>query len=880
MSHFVVDAIKSDTRYVGSSRRTRAIFGIAWRESRTARRRLLLYMSSISLGVAALVAIDSFSDNVIRSVHEQSRALLGGDVQVERNAPRTKAVDSLLDSLSKAGIVHTTATDFTSMALVPRSGGTRLVQVHAIAKGYPYYGDIITEPASAWGELQNGNNVIVDPALIVSLDAKIGDSLTLGTGTFVITGTLKSVPGDVGFSAAIGPRIYMPERFVEQTGLVTFGSRAQFEILFKLPAETPASPFVSRFSKRMLDSTNGAMRSAGYNESRLAGAIDELHDYLAVVGLVALLLGGIGVASGVHAFVMKKIDPVAILRCLGATSWQVLAIYTAQAAVMGFIGALGGVVLGIVIQFVMPYALKDFLPVDVEVRLAPMAILVGLGVGVWVALLFSLRPLVALRRVSPLQALRREPDADALRRARWDPLRLLLSFAIGASVLGLSLSRANTVKRGVGFAVAIGVAIGVLWLSAVGLSWLARRAIRPSWPFPIRQGVASLYRPGNQTRAVVLALGFGVFLMGTLYQVQYNILRSLDLRLGEARSNVVFFDVQETQRAGIDSIIRSGGNELIDETPIVPMRISSINGTPLADLLTAANRERSDSARKVNRGQRGARPWALRREFRSTFRDSLTESERIVAGHWFAAHRADSLGEVSLDTSVAGGLGVHLNDTITWNVQGVLIPTVITSYREVKWQTFSPNFFAVFNPASLEKAPKQFVIQVRSRDPTSIAHLQRDVVAKFPGVSSLDLTLIQKTVTNVLGKVTMAVRFLALISLALGIPVLFSAVAATRRERLREGVLLKTLGATRKQIGRIMLAEYLLLGTLGALTGVVLSTAAGWALMHWIFRFPFVPAFGPVSLVAGAMISLAVAIGLLTGRDVFAETPMAALRET
>ena len=334
MSHFVVDAIKSDARYVGSSRRTRAIFGIAWRESRTARRRLLLYMSSISLGVAALVAIDSFSDNVIRSVHEQSRALLGGDAIVERNAPRTKMVDSLLDSLSKAGIAHTTGTNFASMALVTRSGGTRLVQVHAVAKGYPYYGNIITEPAPAWRELQNSNNVVVDPALIVSLNAKIGDSLTLGTATFVITGTLKSVPGDVGFSAAIGPRIYMPERFVEQTGLVVFGSRAEYDILFKLPEGTPASPFVQRFSKRMLDSTNGNMRSAGYNESQLANAIDQLRDYLAVVGLVALLLGGIGVASGVHAFVMKKIDPVAILRCLGATSWQVLAIYTAQAAVM------------------------------------------------------------------------------------------------------------------------------------------------------------------------------------------------------------------------------------------------------------------------------------------------------------------------------------------------------------------------------------------------------------------------------------------------------------------------------------------------------------------------------------------------------------------
>jgi putative ABC transport system permease protein len=460
---------------------------------------------------------------------------------------------------------------------------------------------------------------------------------------------------------------------------------------------------------------------------------------------------------------------------------------------------------------------------------------------------------------------------------------LFVEFTIAASVLGLSLSRANTVRRGIGFAVAIGVAIGVLWLSAVGLSWLARRSIRPSWPFPIRQGVASLYRPGNQTRAVVLALGFGVFLMGTLYQVQHNILRSLDLRLGEARSNVVFFDVQEGQRAGVDSIIRGTGNELIDETPIIPMRVSSINGKPVGDLIANATRARSDSARKEQRprrGSRGASPWALRREFRSTFRDSLTVSERVVAGRWFGANRPDSLGEVSLDTSVAGELGVHLKDTITWNVQGVLIPTLVTSFRQVKWQTFAPNFFAVFNPASLEKAPKQYAIQVRSRDAAAIAHLQRDVVTKFPGVSSLDLTLIQQTVTRVLGKVTMAVRFLALISLALGVPVLFSAVAATRRERLREGVLLKTLGATRKQIGRIMLAEYVLLGTLGALTGVVLSTAAGWALMHWIFRSAFVPAFAPVSIVALTMISLAVAIGLLTGRDVFAETPMAALRET
>lgn len=875
---------------------TRQLLALAWRESRTARRRLLLYMSSISLGVAALVAIDSFSENTIRSVHEQSRALLGGDVAARRNAPRTPAIDSLADSLAHAGIANVTSTGFNSMALVPRSGGTRLVQVHAVSAGYPFYGSIVSDPATAWSQISSGPYAVVDPALLVSLDAQVGDTLSLGKAKFLITGTLVSVPGDVGISAAIGPRVYIPERYVPATGLVVFGSRANYETLFKLPTSLTSDAFLKTFGKR-LSAGNGSVESAGYNESRLASAIDQLHDYLAIVGLIALLLGGIGVASGVHAFVMSKIDPVAILRCVGATSWQVLAIYAVQAGVMGLVGAAAGVLFGLGIQFAMPLVLHDFLPVDVDLHLAPRPILLGLAIGVWVALLFALRPLVALRRVSPLQALRREPDADALRRARRDPLRIALSLAIAASVLALGLSRANTPRRGVGFTFAIAGAIGILWLSAAGLSWAARRLIRPSWPFPLRQGIASLYRPGNQTRAVVLALGFGVFLMGTLYQVQYNILRSLGLRMGEARANVVFFDVQENQQAGIDSVIHSAHEELIDETPIVAMRIASINGKSAATIADEIDKERRtrDSVRvAAGRGGRGERgrggrgeivrdrrgPWAFRREFRSTFRDSLTTSERLVSGKWFGASNTGDLGEVSLDSSVAAELGVGLRDTITWNVQGVLIPTLVTSLRAVQWQTFAPNFFAVFDPKSLAAAPKQFAILVHASTPTAIAHLQRDVVSRFPSISSLDLTLVQRTVASVLGKVTMAVRFLALISLGLAIPVLFSAVAATRRDRLREGVLLKTLGATRNQIVRIMLAEYALLGTLGALTGVLLSTLAAWGLMRVIFRMQFLPAFGAATLVATAMIGLAVAIGLLTGRDVFAETPMAALRES
>src|SRR4051812_14047948 len=246
------------------------IFGLAWRESRTARRRLLLYMSSISLGVAALVAIDSFSENVIQSVHEQSRALLGGDIMATRNGPRVPAVDSLLDSLRGAGIPSAASTNFVSMALVPRTGGTRLVQVHAVSDGYPFYGKITTEPASSWATLQSGHNVAVDPALLVSLDAHIGDTLSLGNAKFLITGSLQNVPGDIGISAAIGPRVYIPDRYVAETGLLTFGSRADYQTIFKLPARIAPPVFIARYQKRMSAGSTGRMEAAGYNESRLA----------------------------------------------------------------------------------------------------------------------------------------------------------------------------------------------------------------------------------------------------------------------------------------------------------------------------------------------------------------------------------------------------------------------------------------------------------------------------------------------------------------------------------------------------------------------------------------------------------------------------------
>ncbi|HEX9383093.1 MAG TPA: ABC transporter permease, partial [Gemmatimonadaceae bacterium] len=310
---------------------SRSIWSLAWRESRTARRRLLLYMSSISLGVAALVAIDSFSANIIQSVKDQSRALMGGDISFNSSKPIPPAVDSLFDSLAHHGISLARVTTFPSMAVVPRTSGTRFAQVRGVTDNYPFYGNIVTEPAGRWPLLAKGANAIVDPSLLTSLNARVGDTLRLGFGTFTIVATIKDVPGAAGIAEMLGPRIFIPAKYVAETQLLVFGSTADRMVLAKLPPGVDPDKFVKPLKKRVEDQ-QVRVRTVTQAEMSTQDAIENLSTFIGIVGLVALLLGGIGVASGVRAFVARKIDTVAVLRCLGASSGQVLAIYVVQAA--------------------------------------------------------------------------------------------------------------------------------------------------------------------------------------------------------------------------------------------------------------------------------------------------------------------------------------------------------------------------------------------------------------------------------------------------------------------------------------------------------------------------------------------------------------------
>ena len=848
--------------------RTTALFGLAWREGRFARRRLLLYMSSISLGVAALVAIDSFGTNVTESVREQARELLGGDVSLTSRAQFPAPIDSLIDSLRRTGNTVARVTMFPSMASVPRTNLTRLVQIRAVDPNWPLYGTVQTAPANQLAAIHQRHAALVDKSVLTALGAHVGDTVTVGVASFVIAGTIERIPGDVGVASAIVPRVIVGQRFLEETRLLMFGSRSEREVLLKAEPTLGQTRLAARLRPRV-ERGVVRLRTATQTQMNVSEGFEKLTQFLGIVGLVALLLGGVGVASGVHAFVAAKIDVAAVLRCLGATSRQVLLIYSVQAAAMGLVGAATGTLLGVAVQQLLPHVASSILPVRVAIHLDPRSILLGLSVGVWVAIAFALWPLVALRRVSPLQTLRRETDADALQLGRFDIARVAVAIALIASVGVIVFARTATPQEGIGFNAGIAIAVAVLALAAALVSRAARATLRARWPFAVRHGISSLYRPGNQTRAVMLALGFGVFLVSTLYQVGGMLVRRFTIAADAATANVVFFDAQPAQVAGLDSAIRAGRWTVVQTIPIVTLRISALNRRPVDSIMNDPKRARNQN-------------WMWRREYRSTYRDSTVASETITTGKWFAppASATDTIPEVSIDADIAKEMHLALGDTLTWDLQGVPVRTRVTSFREINWAQFTPNFYAVFEPAALAGAPSQFVLLAKVPSDSAVARLQRDVVIRWPNVSSIDLSLVQRTIEGIVRQMATAVRFLALFSVAMGLPVLFSAVAATRRARMREGVLLKTLGATRGQVRGILASEYAALGVMGALTGLVLSVAGSWALARWVLEIDFAPSFIPLVAILAGMIALALTVGLLAGRDVFSGTPMDALRET
>jgi len=844
---------------------------MAWRESRADAGHLALLVGAVAIGVAALVAINSFTTNLQDSVRLQARALLGADLSFSSRRTFSPAVEATLDSLPAAGMAR--LTNFPAMAYVARTTGTRLVQTSAVEGPFPFYGEIKTAPADAWARLQAGRNVVVDPALLPALSAHLGDSLTLGETRFLITGTLQNLPGEVGVRTAFGPRVFIPARYLEETGLIVFGSQAERQAFVKLRDGVSAQGLAERL-RPALNAQQVRVRTVADDRQNLNNVLTRLSRYLGLIALIALLLAGVGVASAVLVFIRRKLHTIAVLRCLGATAGQVFAIYLAQAVALGLVGSAAGAAAGVLVQQGVPALLRGLLPLDVRAELVPGPIAIAIGLGTWTAFIFALLPLLGVRLIAPLAAIRRPYESVAAPRDpwRWPGVAVLVGSVVALASLEIGSWRTGSI-----FAGGIGLALGALWLAA----WLLVRGVRrwfPSgWPYVWRQGLANLFRPANQTVAVVLALGFGAFLLATLFLVQHNLRRGLELTGGARRPNLLLLDIQTDQAAGVARELRARGLPENGPVPIVPMRILSVKGKPVAELLADTTRHRSEAVA----GPRGepTNAWALRREYRSTYRDTLVASERVVAGRWWTGR--DSAARpvsISVEQDLAKELGVVVGDEIVWDVQGVAMPSRVASLRDVNWARFEPNFFVVFAPGSLEQAPQTLVALTRIDDDLERGRFQRALAERFSNVTSVDLALVQQGIERLVSRVALAIRFMAGFSLAVGGLVLVGAIATTRLQRLRESLLLRTLGATRRQVLRIALAEYLALGLLASLTAVLLATGAGWGLTRWYFEGRFWIPLGPLAALVAAIAALSVIVGLWTTREALDGTPLELLR--
>lgn len=864
----------------------RFVVRLALREARAARRRLALLTASVTAGVGALVAVNSFTDNLQLSVAEQAQALLGADLKLNSG---TTWIDSsataraLLDSLVTAGGGTTRiarSASFAAMAYVG-DGNARLVQLRSVDAGWPYYGTIETQPAGAWPRIQEGG-VVVDPSLLPAIGAQLGDTLRVGDGRFPIVATVVNVPGDVGLQMAFGARIFIATSALESTGLLGFGARVQREVYVQLPAGAEAQA-IADGARQPLRADRIRIRTVADDRDDLTDELTRLGNYLGLVALIALLLGGLGTASAVHVFIRQKLDTIAVLRCLGATSGQVFAVHLLQAVAMGLLGAVIGAGLGVALQQAMPLILADFLPVDVRVRPSARAILLGIGLGTWTAAVFALLPLLGIREVSPLATLRRSADPP---RARWDLPRLAAAAALAASVVGLAAVQVGSLRQGAWFAAGVGGALAALWLASLLLIRATRRLVPARWPYLLRQGLANLHRPGNQTVTVVLALGFGAFLLTTLFAIQHNLLRDLRVDLAPDRPNFVLIDIQPDQRATVEAALREEGVTPGMTVPIVPMRLTEVAGRRVTDILAergAAPDTLADSLEAMDGPPRGS-TWAFRREYRSTYRATLGGGEQVTFGA-FHGDTATGSGRtredpvpISVEEGLAGELVIGVGDSVSWDIQGIELHSVVTSLREVNWARFEPNFFVIFAPGALEQAPHTLVMLARVPDPAALGRIQRTLAERAANVSSVDLGEVQRALESVVGRIILAIRFMALFSIATGAVVLVGAIATSRWQRVREGTLLRTLGATRRQVLRILLTEYAALGLAAAAVASVLAGIAGWALARWVFEATFVLPVVPLAGLALGLVGLTTVVGLWSSLDVLERPPLEVLR--
>jgi len=853
---------------------------MAWRDSRRNRARLVLFISAITVGIAALTAVRSFSVNLMADIDREAKTLLGADLSLDANQP---APDSILTKIEQPGVGKAKVLNFVSMIRFPNGGGTRLSLIRSLEGNYPFYGKWKTAPENAWQTFRTGKTALVDHALMLQFGIKPGDSIQIGNVTFLIEGDLLSSPGRAGIASSIAPIVFIPAQWLDSTGLVQRGSRIDYQYFYKMPATVDADAFIKPLEKT-LEKAKLDWDTVQSRKQSIGAAFGNFGTFLNLVGFIALLLGCIGVAGAVHIYIKDKLPTVAILRCLGASGRKAFYVYLVQVAGIGLLGAVAGAVAGSLIQKLLPVLVKDLLPIEnVSTDFSYSALFQGVGLGVIVAVLFALLPLSGILKTSPLRTLRAsfgEQEADN----RW--LRWGVYAAIAATLFGFTYWLVRDWLETLAFMGGIAAAFVLLWGVAHLLTFLLRKFFPKKLSYVVRQGVANLFRPENQTVLLVVTIGLGTMLLSTLFLIQTMLLKQVEFSGSGSQPNMILFDIQANDKDSVAQLVRSHGMPLMQQVGVVTTRVESIDGQTKQQY--ELEHPDPDSLLKDEEGRRGGIPradddrisrWVWDREYRVTFRDTLIDTEEIVEGAWVGIHTPGQPIKISISENLQRSMKATIGTRIVFNVQGARLDCEVASVRKVDFNRVQTNFLVVFPKGVLERAPQFHVIVSKVKDADQSAQFQSALVKRYPSVSAIDLTQILRSVDEVLRKVSFVIQFMAMFSILTGLLVLFSSIYQSKFARIRESVLLRTLGASRRQILSINALEYFLLGALSCLAGVGLSVAGAWALAVFAFKIPFQIEWWPLGLTFIVISTLTVIIGLLNSREVVSKPPLEVLRQ-
>ena len=836
---------------------------VALREFKGSAGRLLFFAACLSVGVAAVVAVAGLSRALDDSIQGQAKQLLAADLAISSRRPIPDDMVAAVDAMADAR--WTRVIELPSVVSVPGGsqvrGSSLLCELKAVGADYPFYGELSMHPPGPISGLLNPQTALVDPELLARLGIAVGDDLRIGDAIFEIAGTVISEPDRLGASFAIGPRVLMSTEGLARSGLTGVGSRVEYRLLIQLASGVSQEEVsAAAAALRSVSKDPAFVRVETYAEAQpnLRRGLGRVGRFLGLVALVSLLVGGIGVAQAVRAWLTGRLDAIAVLRAIGMRPREVFGLFLGQTVALALAGSAVGALIGNLVAKAVPRLLTDLLPVTVHVGWQPEAMIRGIGLGVAVAALFALRPLIDVLRVPPVRVLRR--DADPLPVSRLAAASLTGALAVGITTTATLQS--GSLARGLQFAVGMIVATGLLSVGA----WLVMRAVgsvpRDLGTVFLRHGLAALARPGSGTLGAVVALGLGVLTVLGMYLIQGRLTAQLDAELPDEAPTAFLIDIQPEQWSRVRSILQEAGAEGLQSVEVVMARIQSINGVRVSELVETADEGSRD------------RRWVLTREQRLTSMETLPEDNVILDGAlWSMPERA----EVSVERDYAADLGVGVGDTVELNVQGVPLELVVSSVRSVDWGRFSINFFLVVEPGVLDRAPGFRIASARLPAEMEAATQDR-LAAAFPNVTMLRLREVLQKVVGILRQLGFGVRFIGAFTVLAGIAILGGSVAAGAVRRGRQVALYKTLGMRRAEVVTIFAVEYALIGLVAGVIGT-----AGGVLLAWVvtrFGFQIAWAWSPEALLLSVCltVALSVAAGLAASARALAARPLAVLR--